>query len=169
VAIITASTKDLFSSRPGGLAFGAFAARATGLFLNLVGAIEIRRVGRGVQPRANAKSVNGRSGPDQLLQCVLVNAPACKYAGLFQPAVVEGAPNLSRVLREVAAVQAHASDSPTASFDHSLLCTEGQSQADDRACDSTNRASRPHDSTLPLSPLTELEAKHAQSDEQHNQ
>src|SRR3990172_6597577 len=102
--------EDLLASGPGGLALRALAPRAAGVFLELVGAVEVGRVVRGAHVRADAEAVNRRAAREQDAHDVFIEIAAGEDAHLPQPAVVQYPAHVARVRREIAAVQAHGLD-----------------------------------------------------------
>ena len=56
----------------------------------------------------------------------------------------------------------------TAYLDGTALCAQGDSQADNRAANSGDRADYSRDSALPLSPFSDLKPKSAHPNKQDN-
>ena len=81
-----------------------------GIFLKLVGTVEIRRVRRGVEARADAESVDGSAPREEVAHPVLVETAAHEDRGIVEAARVEDAADLPGVVRKVAAVEPHALD-----------------------------------------------------------
>ncbi|OIQ74721.1 hypothetical protein GALL_436230 [mine drainage metagenome] len=100
----------LFAPGPGRLAFGAFAPRRAGVLLQLVGAVEVGLVGRGVHARADAVAVDRRALRAQRVHRVLVEVAAGEDAQRAAAAGVENGAHAAGMLAEVAAVDAHAVD-----------------------------------------------------------
>src|SRR5262249_62091674 len=79
----------LLAPRPGGFAGGAFAPRQAGIFLELVNAIEPRRVGRCGQTAADAEAVDRRARSDNGRNHTLVDGAAGENRDLLQPAIIQ--------------------------------------------------------------------------------
>src|SRR5262245_3481412 len=82
----------LLAARPGGFAGRALAPRHPGVFLELVGAIEPRRVGRGGQTASDAEPVDGRARSDHVRDRILIDAAAGEDGHVAEPALVGDAP-----------------------------------------------------------------------------
>src|SRR5262249_55503647 len=106
----------LLAARPGGFAGRALAPRHPGVFLELVGAIEPRRVGRGCQTAADAEPVNRRARSQHSRNRILIDAAAGEDGHVGEPALVEDAPYLLGERDEVAAVETHAAHRDTRGF-----------------------------------------------------
>src|SRR5439155_3934452 len=109
-AVVPAAAPYLLPARPARLALGALAPRPPSVLDQLVGAVEVGRVGRGGEARAEAETVDRRAARDQITQRVLVEVAAREDGDLTQPARVEDAPHAARVLGQVAAVEPDAPD-----------------------------------------------------------
>ena len=90
-AVRPVAAPDLLAARPRRLADGLLAPRQPGIFLELVGAVERRHVGRRRQAGADAEAVDRRTGPQQFGDAVLVEPAACKNAHVGKSAVIEDA------------------------------------------------------------------------------
>ena len=73
----------LLAARPRGLMLRAFAARAPGVFLQLVDAVQIRCVGRCAHVRSDAVGVNRRAAPMQRIEPVFVQITAREDLGFL--------------------------------------------------------------------------------------
>src|SRR5262249_4042134 len=86
------------------------APRQAGIFLELINAIEPRRVGRRGQTAADAEAVDRRARSDDVRNHALVDAAAGEDGHLPQPALIQDAPYLFRQRGQVAAVETHTGD-----------------------------------------------------------
>src|SRR5207247_9756192 len=105
-AVVPVAAPDLLAARPARLALGALAPRPPRVLDQLVGAVEVGRVGRGDEARAEAEAVDRRAARDQVAQRVLVEVAAREDGDLTEPARIEDAPHPAGVLGQVAAVEA---------------------------------------------------------------
>src|SRR5262249_40399999 len=101
------ATPYLLAARPGGFAGGAPAPRHPGIFFELVGAIEPRRVGRGGQTASDAEPVDGRARAQHRRDRILIDAAAGEDSHVAEPALVEDAPHFLGERDQVAAVETH--------------------------------------------------------------
>src|SRR5262249_18579196 len=106
-AVRLEAAPHLLAARPGGFAGRALAPRHAGVFLELVGAIEPRRVGRSGQTASYAEPVDGRARADHMRDRILIDATAGEDGHVTEPALVEDAPYVLGQRDEVAAVEAH--------------------------------------------------------------
>ncbi len=106
-AVRAVAAPDLLAARPGRLAGGALAPRQPGIFLQLVGAVERRRVLGGDEARADAVAADRGAGAHQRRELVLVQAAADEDVHIREPAVVENPPHRPGERGEIAAVDAH--------------------------------------------------------------
>src|SRR5262249_6698992 len=106
-AVRLEAAPHLLAARPGGFAGRALAPRHAGVFLELLGAIQPRRVGRRGQTASDAEPVDGRACADHMRDRILIDAAAGKDGHVTQPALVEDAPYVLGQRDKVAAVEAH--------------------------------------------------------------
>src|SRR5262249_27561681 len=97
----------LLAARPGGFAGRALAPRHAGVFLELVGAIEPRRVARCGRTASDAEPGEGRARADHRRDRILIDAATGEDGHVTEPALVEDAPHRLGQRDEVAAVEAH--------------------------------------------------------------
>src|SRR5205823_11603396 len=109
-AVRTETPMHLLAARPGRLALGALAARAAGVLLELVGAVEVGRVGRRVDPRPDAEAVDRGAGADEIADGVLVQVAAREDGRLAEAAAIEDRTHRPCMGVQVPAVEAHARD-----------------------------------------------------------
>ena len=88
-AVAVIGAPYLLAAGPGDLAFGQFAARLAGIFLQLVGAVERGRIDRRVEIDADAEAVDRRLGRHHRLQHIFVDAAADQDDDVLQPAGIE--------------------------------------------------------------------------------
>ena len=107
-AITVKAAVNLLAARPGGLALGAFAARNARILLQLVDAVQVGLVGRGVHARANAKAIYRCAGRKQLGHAVLIEIAARQDGDAGQAALVQDSAHTACVVGKVSAVDPHA-------------------------------------------------------------
>ena len=92
------------------------AARQSGIFLQLIGAVERGRIGGGRKVRADAISIDRRIGLFQCHEPVLVETAAREDRHVGKPTLIENAPHAFGKRNQIAAVEAHAADTDTGSL-----------------------------------------------------
>ena len=88
-AVFRIAPVHLLAPRPGGLALAALAPGLSGVFLQLVGAIERRNVRRGGKAGADAEAVDRRAIRAQRLQAVSHPARRWQRSDALQPRIVQ--------------------------------------------------------------------------------
>ncbi len=106
-ASVVIAAKHLLAARPQHLAFRALAPRFARVFNQLVSAIQIRSVGGGIHVSTDTKSIYGRILLHQPLEHVFIDAAAGKDGRILQPAAIEDAPHLERMIGQIPAVETH--------------------------------------------------------------
>ena len=102
--------EHLLAAGPRRLALGALPSRPSVVFLQLVGAVEVRRVGRSVHPRADPEAVDRRVLPHEVAQPILVEVAAREDRDRRADQPRRGSRARAARARRVAAVDAHALD-----------------------------------------------------------
>jgi len=102
--------EDLLASGEGGLPAGELETGAAGVGGELVDGVEGGRVRADAEPRADAESVDGGTGGEQICDDVLVEAPAGEDLDVVEAGVVEDAPGLLGEGSEIARIEADGTD-----------------------------------------------------------
>ena len=103
---------DPLATGPGQLAFRSLAAWRAGILLQLVGAVEIGFVGRGVHARADTEAVDRCARSEQVANAVFVEVAARQNPHLRLPSSIEDCAHAPCVFAEIAAVDADRIDLP---------------------------------------------------------
>ncbi len=107
---------DLFASRPGSLSLRMLASWAAGIFLQFVGAVQVRGVRGSVQFRPDAEAVDRRLGIDEIAENILVEVSAGEDCYIAKLGLIEDRSYLSSFATEISAV-----DPDTLDFDAASL------------------------------------------------
>src|SRR6516165_6751142 len=98
------ASPDLLASGPGRFSCRALAARQTGIFLQLVGTVERRRVERRHQAGPNTDAIDRRFFAREFRKRALVDSAAYKDPGIVEPARVQNPAHALCKCGQIAAV-----------------------------------------------------------------
>ena len=115
-AVGAVAAPDLLAAGPSDFAERPLAARETGIFLQLVGAIERRNIRGCGQAGADPEAVDRRVRAQHRVDRVLVEAAAREDGHIGEPALVENSSHLLGQRDQIAAVETHGAHRDARSF-----------------------------------------------------